>query len=121
MQTVKHGDKYSHSQYHWDKRKGNDKKGNGRSTSPRRSQIPGGKKDDNCYGWVKGDCKRGDKCKFKHVPNMKGKRATPATNTTNAKASPALVHDFDDDFIVKAVPNELKAKKIVKFSEHVGA
>ena len=67
--NCKHGDKcqYSHSQYHWDKKKGkNGKKGSGKSASPRRSQTPGGKKNHHCYGWVKGDCKRGDTCKFKH-------------------------------------------------------
>ena len=44
--NCKHGDKcqYSHSQYHWDKRKDKGGKGkNSRSTTPRRSQTPGGK------------------------------------------------------------------------------
>ena len=61
--NCKHGDKcqYSHSQYHWDRRKDNGGKGkSGRSATPRRSQTPGGKKDRNCYGWLKGECQKGD-------------------------------------------------------------
>ena len=94
--NCKHGDKcqYSHSQYHWDKRKDKGGKGkNGRSTTPRRSQTPGGKKDRHCYGWLKGDCQKGDKCTFKHDPNMKGKRAAPSTKTSDAKAAPALIRE----------------------------
>ena len=82
--NCKHGDKcqYSHSQYHWDKRKDKGGKGkNSRSVTPRRSQTPGGKKDRHCYGWLKGDCQKGDKCTFKHDPSMKGKRAAPSTKT----------------------------------------
>ena len=118
--NCKHGDKcqYSHSQYHWDKRKNkNGKKGSGRSASPRRSPTPGGKKDGHCYGWAKGNCKRGDKCTFKHDPNLKGKRATPATNSSASKATPALIREFDDDFVVKAMPNEKKTKMNVKFDD----
>jgi len=51
--NCKHGDKcqYSHSQYHWDKRKDKGGKGkNSRSATPRRLQTPGGKKDRHCYG-----------------------------------------------------------------------
>ena len=77
---------------------------------PRRSQTPGGKKDHNCYGWLKGDCKKGDKCTFKHDPSMKGRRATPATKMSDAKAAPALVREYDDDFIVNAMPSEKKSK-----------
>ena len=105
--NCKHGDKcqYSHSQYHWDKRKDKGGKGkNGRSATPRRSQTPGGKKDRHCYGLQKGDCQKGDKCTFKHDPSMKGKRAAPSTKTSDAKATPALVREYDDDFIVNAVP-----------------
>jgi len=118
----KHGDKcqYSHSQHHWDKRKDKGGKGrNGRSSTPRRSQTPGGKKDHNCYGWLKGDCKKGDKCTFKHDPSMKGKRATPAAKKSDAKAALALVGEYDDGFIVNAMPSEKKSKMDVKFSEHV--
>ncbi|CAL1155113.1 unnamed protein product, partial [Cladocopium goreaui] len=120
--NCKHGDKcqYSHSQYHWDKRKDKGGKGkNGRSATPRRSQTPGGKKDRNCYGWLKGDCQKGDKCTFKHDPSMKGKRAAPSTKTSDAKATPALVREYDDDFIVNAVPSEKKNKMDVKFNYHV--
>jgi len=95
----------------WDKRKDKGGKGrNGRSSMPRRSQTPGGKKDHNCYGWLKGDCKKGDKCTFKHDPSMKGRRATPATKMSDAKAAPALVREYDDDFIVNAMPSEKKSK-----------
>ena len=120
--NCKHGDKcqYSHSQYHWDKRKDKGGKGkNSRSATPRRSQTPGGKKDRNCYGWLKGDCQKGDKCTFKHDPSMKGKRASPSTKTSDAKATPALVREYDDDFIATAVPNEKKNKMDVKFNYHV--
>ena len=120
--NCKHGDKcqYSHSQYHWDKRKDKGGKGkNGRSASPRRSQTPGGKKDRHCYGWLKGDCQKGDKCTFKHDPNMKGKRAAPSTKTSDAKATPALIREYDDDFIVNAVPIEKKNKMDVKFNDKV--
>ena len=120
--NCKHGDKcqYSHSQYHWDKRKDKGGKGkNGRSTSPRRSQTPGGKKERHCYGWLKGDCQKGDKCTFKHDPSMKGKRAAPSTKTSDVKATPALVREYDDDFIVKAVPIEKKNKMDVKFNDKV--
>ena len=51
---------------------------------------------------------------------MKGKRATPAAKTSDAKAAPALVRQHDDDFIVNAMPSEKKKSKMdVKFSEHV--
>ena len=95
-----------------------DKGKKGRSATPRRSQTPGGKKDQNCYGWLKGDCQKGDKCTFKHDPSMKGKRAAPSTKTTDAKATPALVREYDDDFIVNAVPIEKKNKMDVKFNDH---
>ncbi|CAL1156913.1 unnamed protein product [Cladocopium goreaui] len=85
----------------------------------RRSQTPGGKKDHNCYGWLKRDCKKGDKCTFKHDPNMKGKKAAPSAKTSDAKATPALVREYDDDFIVSAMPSEKKVKMDVKFMEHV--
>ena len=120
--NCKHGDKcqYSHSQYHWDKRKDKGGKGkNSRSATPRRSQTPGGKKDRHCYGWLKGDCQKGDKCTFKHDPSMKGKRAAPSTKTPDAKATPALVREYDDDFIVNAVPIERKNKMDVKFNDKV--
>ena len=120
--NCKHGDKcqYSHSQYHWDRRKDKGDKGkSGRSATPRRSQTPGGKKDRNCYGWLKGDCQKGDKCTFKHDPSMKGKRAAPSTKTSDAKATPALVRKYDDDIIAKAVPSEKKNKMDVKFNYHV--
>ena len=72
--------------------------GQGKSRSPGRSQTPSGKKNENCYGWVKGECKRGDKCKFKHDPKMKGKHAAPSTpRGNNAKAAPAIVGNIDDD------------------------
>ena len=112
--NCKHGDKcqYSHSQYHWDKRKDKGDKGKkGRSATPRRSQTPGGKKDRNCYGWLKGDCQ--------HDPSMKGKRAAPSTKTTDVKATPASVREYDDDFIVNAVPIEKKNKMDVKFNDYV--
>ena len=120
--NCKHGDKcqYSHSQYHWDKRKGKNGKGrNGRSTTPRRSQTPGGKRDHNCYGWLKGECKKGDKCTFKHDPNMKGKKAAPSTKPPDAKATPALIREYDDDVIAGAMPSEKKVKKNVDFCYHV--
>jgi len=120
--NCKHGDKcqYSHSQYHWDKRKDKGGEGrNGRSTTPRRSQTPGGKRDHNCYGWLKGNCKKGDKCTFKHDPSMKGKKAAPSTKTPDAKATPALVREYDDDFIASAMPNEKMVKMDVKFNEQV--
>ncbi|CAL1138023.1 unnamed protein product [Cladocopium goreaui] len=50
---------------------------------------------------------------------MKGKRAAPSTKTTDAKATPALVREYDDDFIVNAVPIEKKNKMHVKFNDHV--
>ena len=50
---------------------------------------------------------------------MKGKRAAPSTKTTDAKATPALVREYDDDFIVNAVPIEKKNKMDVKFNDHV--
>ena len=96
-----------------------DKGKSGRSATPRRSQTPGGKKDRNCYGWLKGDCQKGDKCTFKHDPSMKGKRAAPSTKTSDAKATPALVRKYDDDIIAKAVPSEKKNKMDVKFNYHV--
>ncbi|CAL1127009.1 unnamed protein product [Cladocopium goreaui] len=92
---------------------------NSRSATPRRSQTPGGKKDRHCYGWLKGDCQKGDKCTFKHDPSMKGKRAAPSTKTPDAKATPALVREYDDDFIVNAVPIEKKNKMDVKFNDKV--
>ena len=116
--NCKHGDKcqYSHSQYHWDKRK--DKGGKGRN-SRSRSQTLGGRRDHNFYGWLKGDCKKGDKCTFKHDPSMKGKKAAPSTKTTDAKATPALVREYDDDFMVSAMPSEKMVKIDVKFNEQV--
>eukprot|EP00435_Cladocopium_sp_Y103_P013366 s3485_g3.t1 len=83
-----------------------------------RSNTPKGKKDDHCYGWVKGACSRGDTCKFKHDPNMKGKKATPSAKA-DAKATPALVREFDDDDFVRAVPNEFRKNKSVKFNDIV--
>ena len=77
------------------------------------------KKDRHCYGWLKGDCQKGDKCTFKHDPNMKGKRAAPSTKTPDAKATPALIREYDDDFIVNAVPIEKKNKMDVKFNDKV--
>jgi hypothetical protein len=50
---------------------------------------------------------------------MKGKRASPSTKTSDAKATPALVREYDDDFIATAVPNEKKNKMDVKFNYHV--
>ena len=50
---------------------------------------------------------------------MKGKRAAPSTKTSDAKATPALVREYDDDFIVTAVPSEKKNKMDVKFNYHV--
>jgi len=50
---------------------------------------------------------------------MKGKRAAPSTKTSDAKATPALVREYDDDFIATAVPNEKKNKMDVKFNYHV--
>ena len=50
---------------------------------------------------------------------MKGKRAAPSTKTSDAKATPALVREYDDDFIVNAVPSEKKNKMDVKFNYHV--
>ena len=41
--------------------------------------TPSGKKNEHCYGWARGECKRGDTCKFKHDPKMKGKEAAPST------------------------------------------
>ena len=41
---------------------------------------------------------------------MKGRRATPATKMSDAKAAPALVREYDDDFIVNAMPSEKKSK-----------
>eukprot|EP00435_Cladocopium_sp_Y103_P035503 s1011_g9.t1 len=110
----------SHSQYHWDRRKDKDgKKGSGKSNSPRRSNTPKGKKDDHCYGWVKGACSRGDTCKFRHDPNMKGKKAASST-MPDAKATQALVREFDDDDVfVRAVPSESKKNKSVKFNDNV--
>jgi hypothetical protein len=103
-----------------DRRKDKGGKGkSGRSATPRRSQTPGGKKDRNCYGWLKGDCQKGDKCTFKHDPSMKGKRAAPSTQTSDAKATPALVREYDDDFIVNAVLSEKKNKMDLKFNYHV--
>ena len=50
---------------------------------------------------------------------MKGKRAAPSTKTPDAKATPALVREYDDDFIVNAVPIEKKNKMDVKFNDKV--
>ena len=50
---------------------------------------------------------------------MKGKRVAPSTKTFDAKATPALVREYDDDFIATAVPNEKKNKMDVKFNYHV--
>jgi hypothetical protein len=50
---------------------------------------------------------------------MKGKRATPAAKTSDAKAVPALVREYDDDFIVNAVPSEKKSKMNVGFNGNV--
>ena len=50
---------------------------------------------------------------------MKGKKAAPSTKTADAKATPALFREYDDDFIVSAMPSERKTKMDVKFSEHV--
>ena len=62
---------------------------------------------------------RRETCTFKHDPSMKGERAAPSTKTSDAKATPALVREYDDDFIVKAVPSEKKNKMDVKFNYHV--
>ena len=72
----------------------------------------------NCYGWLKGDCKKGDKCTFKHDPNMKGKKAAPSTSSKDAKATPALIREYDDDYIVSATPDEKKVKKNIQFLYH---
>ena len=66
------------------------------------------RRTETAMGWLKGDCQKGDKCTFKHDPSMKGKRAAPSTKTTDVKATPALVREYDDDFIVNAVPIEKK-------------
>ena len=50
---------------------------------------------------------------------MKGKRAAPSTKTSDAKATPALIREYDDDFIVNAVPIEKKSKMDVKFNDEV--
>ena len=50
---------------------------------------------------------------------MKGKRAAPSMKTSDAKATPALVREYDDDFVVTAVPSEKKNKVDVKFNYHV--
>ena len=50
---------------------------------------------------------------------MKGKKAAPSAKTSDAKATPALVREYDDDFIVSAMPSEKKVKMDVKFREHV--
>ena len=50
---------------------------------------------------------------------MKGKKAAPSTKTSGAKATPALVREYDDDFIVSSMPSKKKTKMDGKFSEHV--
>ena len=50
---------------------------------------------------------------------MKGKRATPAAKSAAAKATLALIREYDDDIIVKAMPNEKKIKLNVKFYDDV--
>ena len=50
---------------------------------------------------------------------MKGKRAAPSTKTPDAKATPALIREYDDDFIVNAVPIERKNKMDVNFNDKV--
>ena len=50
---------------------------------------------------------------------MKGKRAAPSTKTSDAKATSAVVREYDDAFIVNAVPSEKKNKMDVKFNYHV--
>ena len=68
-------------------------------------------------GW-----KRGDKCGFKHDPKMKGKKAAPSSpRGNNAKATPAIVGDFDDvgDMSFKVAPTTVKNDKKVKFDNRV--
>ena len=97
-------------------------KGKGKSRSPRRSQTPSGKK--NCFGWMKGDCKTRDACKFKHDPEMKGKHAAPSTpRGNNAKAAPAIVCNIHDDYedAFKVAPSAVKESKSksVKVNDYV--
>ena len=53
------------------------------------------------------------------TPSMKGKRAAPSAKTPDAKATPALIREYDDDFIVNAIPIEKKIKMDVKFNDKV--
>ena len=48
---------------------------------------------------------------------MKGKRATLAAKSAAAKATPALIREYDDDIVMKAVRSEKKIKMNVKFDD----
>ena len=51
---------------------------------------------------------------------MKGKRAASAAKSSTAKATPALIREYDDDdIILKAMPSEKKTKVNVKFGDDV--
>ena len=49
-------------------------------------------------------------------PQHEGQEGCSLSGT---KATPALVREYDDDFIVSAMPSKKKTKMDVKFSEHV--
>ena len=65
---------------------------------------------------------RGDKCKLKHDPKMKGKHAAPSMpRGNNAKAAAAIVGSIDDDYEnkYKVASNAVKKNKNVKFNDNV--
>jgi len=50
---------------------------------------------------------------------MKGKKATPAAKSAAAKATQALIREYDDDIVMKAARSEKKIKMNVKFDDDV--
>ena len=107
---------YSHDQKVFDSYK--NAKGNGSKTGTPRSQSPANrtkKVDEPCWHWAKGKCRYGDKCNKRHDPHLFN--TAPNPEATSAKATPALLHDWDEDDEVTYKVASSTVKKKVHFND----
>ena len=102
---------FSHDQKVFDASK-NPKGGGGKPGTPR-NQSPANKtkkNDEHCWHWARGKCRYGDKCNKRHDQALFN--TAPNLEATAPKATPALVHDWDDheETFHKVASNIIKKK-----------
>ena len=102
---------FSHDQKVFDANK-NPKGGGGKPGTPR-SQSPANKtkkNDEHCWHWARGKCRYGDKCNKRHDQALFN--TAPNLEATAPKATPALIHDWDDyeEIFHKVASNVIKKK-----------